>query len=202
MSGLKVNTIQSPAGTIRVAKPNVLYAPGHIVDIAYKISTERFYYYTPNNDGGMRADTNAEGVYQGGTIIRPLDITITPKSPDSFIFVEFNVFYEMHTDNVFTILRDNQLVGAQWNTGTVQGRYTGAGSSSYDNNQDSTPSYINLPWVDRPGKTEPVTYSFAVKSSGATAYEFVLNATLTNYLNGADYYEQGCSFSIAQEIAY
>lgn len=199
---LKVNNIYGTSNTIRVAKPNVVYAPGHIIDIAYTMSMERVYYYTPNNDGGFRGDTNAQYVFQGGTIITPLDVTITPKSPDSWIFVEFNVFYEMQTDNVFSILRDGQLVGAQWNTGTVQGRNTGAGSASYDNNQDSTPSYINLPWIDRPGTTDPVTYSFAVKGSGATAYEFTLNATLSNYLNGADSYEQGVSFSIAQEIAY
>lgn len=199
---LKVNNIYGTSNTIRVAKPNVIYAPGHIIDVAYNVSMERVYYYTPNNDGGFRGDTNAQYVFQGGTIITPLDVTITPKSPDSWIFVEFNVFYEMQTDNVFSILRDGQLVGAQWNTGTVQGRNTGAGSASYDNNQDSTPSYINLPWIDRPGTTDPVTYSFAVKGSGATAYEFALNATLTNYLNGADFYEQGVSFSIAQEIAY
>lgn len=199
---LRVNNIFGTSNIIRVAKPDVIYAPGHIIDVAFTMSMERMYFATPNNDASMRGGVNAENVFQGGTIITPLDVTITPKSPDSWIFVEFNVFYEMQTDNVFTILRDGQLVGAQWNTGTTQGRWTGAGSASYDNNQDSTPSYINLPWVDRPGTTDPVTYSFAVKGSGATAYEFTLNSTLTNYLNGTDSYEQGVSFSIAQEIAY
>jgi hypothetical protein len=170
--------------------------------VAYSISFERAYYNIPNNDGGMRADTFAEGVLQGGTVIRPLDITIQPKSLDSWIFVEFNVFYECAPDIVFSILRDNTLVGAQWGSGYNQGRWTGAGTARYDNNNDSTPDYINLPWIERPGTLDPVTYSFVVKSSNSSAHEFILNGTYANYQFGSDAYEQGVSFSIAQEIAY
>jgi len=198
---LRVDNIYGASNVVRVANPNVLYAPGHIVDVSYTVSMERMYYTIPTNDGGMRGDSFAEGSNQGGTILRPLDVTIIPKSPDSWIFIEFNVFYEAHHDIVFTVLRDGMLVGAQWGSGYNQGMWTGAAPSRYDNNNDSTPSYLNLPWIDRPGKTQPVTYSFAAKASGATARDMTLNCTYTNYLNGADYYEQGVSFSIAQEIA-
>ena len=204
MSILNFNTLQGPgpSNIIRVAQPNSIYAPGHIIQVKWALSMERAYYSIPNNDGGMRGDVYAEGINQGGTIIRPLDVTIIPKSPDSFIFVEFNVFYEADTDQVFTILRDGNLVGAQWGSGYNQGKWTGAGSSRYDNNNDSTPSYINLPWIDCPGTTDAVTYSFAVKSSNSSNKSFVLNGTYANYQFGTDAYEQGCSFTIAQEIAY
>lgn len=202
MSRLNVNTLQGPSNQIRVAYPNCVYAPGHIVQVKWNLSMERIYYAIPNNDGGMRADSFAEGSNQGGTILRPLDITITPRSKRSFINVEFNVFYEADTDQVFTILRDGNLIGSQWGSGYNQGKWSGAGSSRYDNNNDSTPSYINLPWIDCPGTTNPVTYSFAVKSSNSSAKSFVLNGTYSNYQFGADAYEQGCSFSLAQEIAY
>lgn len=202
MSRLNFNTLQGPGAVVRVQRPNVIYAPGHVIDVAFNMSFERAYYNIPNNDGGMRGDIFAEGIHQGGTPIRPLDITIKPKSPYSWIFVEFNVFYECANDIVFTILRDGQLVGAQWGSGYNQGKWTGAGTARYDNNNDSTPSYIHLPWVDQPGTTDPVTYSFAAKSSGGSNHEFILNGTYSNYQYGADAYEQGVSFSIAQEIAY
>jgi hypothetical protein len=163
---------------------------------------ERFYYAVPTNDGGMRADSFAEGSNQGGTIIRPLDITITPRSRRSFINVEFNLFYETHHNVVFVVLRDGNLIGSQWGSGYNQGKWSGAAVARYDNNDDSTPSYLNLPWIDCPGTTHPVTYSIAVKSSDSAARSLTLNSTLSNYQFGADAYEQGCSFSIAQEIAY
>lgn len=201
MSRLNFNTLQGPSNVVRVAQPNVLYAPGHVVQVKWNMSMERFYYTIPNNDGGMRGDIFAEGIQQGGTIIRALDISIQPKSVNSWIFVEFNVFYEGDHNMVFSILRDGQLVGAQYGSGYNQGRWNGAGVSRYDNNNDSTPSYINLPWVDQPGTLDPVTYSFAVKSSGGSNYGWTLNSTLSAYQFGSDAYEQGVSFSIAQEIA-
>lgn len=202
MSVLNVNTIvRDGPGPVRVRRPNVLYAPGHIVQVKYNTAFERIYYAVPNNDAGMRAASFAEGSNQGGTILRALDISITPCSPDSFIFVEFNMFYEADENVGFSILRDGQLVGAQFSSGNQAGRWVAAGISRYDNNRDSTPSYINLPWIDRPGVTTPVTYSIAAKSTNGTAYSMTLNCTLSNYQNGTDAYEQGVSFAIAQEIA-
>lgn len=202
MTQLNVNTIQGPSNVIRVAQPNVIYAPGHIIQVKWALSMERIYYTLPNNDGGMRGDIFAEGINQGGTILRPLDITIVPKSPESFVHVEFNVFYEASNDVIFNILKDGQLIGAQYGSGYNQHRWVGAAVSRYDNNNDSTPSYLNVPWVDRPGTTNPVTYSIAAISSSGSTYSLTLNSTISNYQYGADAYEQGCSFSIAQEIAY
>lgn len=202
MSKLNFNTLQGPSNVVRVQHPNKIYAPGHIIQVKWSLSMERFYYAVPNNDGGMRADSFAEGSNQGGTIIRPLDITIKPTTESSFIFVEFNLFYETHYNVVFTVLRDGNLVGSQWGSGYNQGKWSGAAPSRYDNNDDSTPSYLNLPWIDCPGTREPVTYSIAVKSSDSAARSLTLNSTLSNYQFGSDAYEQGCSFSIAQEIAY
>lgn len=206
MSRLNVNAIQGPSNVVRVAYPNVIYAPGNIIQVRWNTSMERTYYTVPNNDAGMRGGNFAEGINQGGVIIRPLDITITPRSPDSFIFVEFNMFYECSHDVVFSVLRDGQLVGAQFQSGGTQtgqsGKWTGAAVSRYDNNNDSTPSYLNLPWIDCPGVSHPITYSIAAKSSNSTQHGFTLNCTLSNYQYGTDAYEQGVSFSIAQEIAY
>lgn len=203
MSGIKTNAIESTGSDIRVQAPNVLYAPGHIVQVQWNRSMERFYYAVPNNDAGMRNSSFAEGSNQGGTIIRPLDITIAPKSVNSFIHVEFNMFYEASSNIVFSVLREGTLIGAQYYGGDYsQARWVGAGVSRYDNNDNSTPSYIQLNWIDRPGTTGPVTYSIAAKSSDASNRSLTLNSVLGSYQNGQDAHEQGVSFSIAQEIAY
>ena len=202
MSQLKFNELQGTSNIVSVESPNVIYAPWHVIQDKRNLSMERFYYAIPNNDDGMRGSSFAEGSNQGGTIIRPLDITIIPKSVNSWIHVEFNLFYEGDNNIVFSILRDGQLIGAGFQDGGSDGRYVGAGVARYDNNSDSTPSYINLPWIDRPGTTSAVTYSIAAKSGTGSNYSLTLNSTISSYQFGSDAYEQGCSFSIAQEIAY
>lgn len=204
MSTLAVNSLTPESGSnIFCYRPNAVYWPGGHVQVVHNTVFRRVYYSIPNNDGGMRGDVFAEGINQGGTILRPLDITISPRSRKSFIKVEFNIFYEAHQDIVFTVLRDGNLIGAA-DSGSqdayATGRWTGAAVSRYDNNNDSTPSYLQLHWVDCPNTVAPVTYSVAVKSAGGSNFDLTLNATLANYLDGADAYEQGVSFAIAQEI--
>lgn len=202
MSQLLVNTIQGAGNVVRVEKPNVLNAPGHVIDVSFNVSMERFYYKIPNNDNATRGSHVAEAAYSGGIILRPLDITVTPKSVNNWIHVEFNMFFEAHHDNVFNILRDGNWVGGQLYGGDQnQSRWNGMAVSRYDNNNDSTPSYLNVSWMDCPGTISPVTYSIAVRTSNGNNRDMVLNGTFANYENGGNAYEQGVSFTIAQEIA-
>lgn len=202
---LKVNAISAIGTEVRIAHPNAIYQPGQIIQVKWSRAMQRLRYNIPNNDGGSRGDVFATGISEGGTIIRPLDVTITPKSLDSYIFVEFCVAYEATHNIVFNIVRDGMLVGASYanvNDQTYNSRWSGAGVSRYDNNDSSTPSHICLPWIDRPGTTAPVTYGFAARSSGGSNHEFMLNTTYGSYLNGQDDHEVGVSFGIAQEIAF
>ena len=204
MSALNVNTLEGPTGVnqIRMKYPSVLYAPGHIVQVRFNQVFQRVYMNPPTNDGGMRGDNQAGDVFSGGIIIRPMDISIKPSTPRSAIYIEFCMHYEASADTVFTILRDKNLIGAQYQMEDLNaGKWVGAGITRYDNNNDSTPSYICIPWVDYPGTTEWVSYHVAVKSSNSSGQTFILNGTFSNYPNGADAYEIGTSFSIAQEIA-
>lgn len=202
---LRVNAINATGTEVRVAAPNAIYQPGQIIQVKWSRAMQRLRYNIPNNDGGSRGDIFATGIVDGGTIIRPLDVTITPKSPDSFIFIEFCVAYEAGNNMVFNIVRDGMLVGAAYgnvNDQVYNSKWTGAGVSRYDNNDSSTPSHICLPWVDRPGTTSPVTYGFAARSSDSSNLEFMLNTTYSSYQNGSDDLEVGVSFGIAQEIAF
>jgi len=80
---LKVNNISGTSGVVRVAHPNAIYQPGQIIQVKWSRAMQRLRYNIPNNDGGSRGDVFATGISEGGTIIRPLDVTITPKSLDS-----------------------------------------------------------------------------------------------------------------------
>jgi hypothetical protein len=202
---LRVNAINAIGTEVRIAEPNAIYQPGQIIQVKYSRAMQRLRYNIPNNDGGSRGDVFATGISEGGTIIRPLDITIQPKSLDSYIFIEFCVAYEAGNNMVFNIVRDGMLVGAAFgnvNDQLYASKWTGAGVSRYDANDSSTPSHICLPWVDRPGTTDPVTYGFAARSSDGSNLEFMLNTTYGSYLNGSDDLEVGVSFGIAQEIAF
>jgi len=202
---LRVNAISAIGTEVRIAQPNAIYQPGQIIQVKYSRAMQRLRYNIPNNDGGSRGDVFATGISEGGTIIRPLDVIIQPKSLDSYIFIEFCVAYEAGNNMVFNIVRDGMLVGAAFgnvNDQVYASKWTGAGVSRYDNNDSSTPSHICLPWVDRPGTTEPVTYGFAARSSDGSNLEFMLNTTYGSYQNGSDDLEVGVSFGIAQEIAF
>lgn len=206
MSTLLVDNLRPTSGNSILARaPNAFYWPGAHVQTVFTYCETRAYYYSPNNDGGQRADYGANYSQFGGVPIRPLDVTITPTSNRSWIQVEFNMFYEAHQDMIFNILRDGQLISTpnpiDIQNNLVNGRWVGAGVSRYDNNNDSTPSYIQLNWIDQPGTIEPVTYSIATIGAGSGQYALTLNCTLANYQNGGDAYEQGVSFSIANEIA-
>lgn len=202
---LRVNNISAVGSNVRIAHPNAIYQPGGIIQVKWVRAMQRLRYNIPNNDGGSRGDIFATGITEGGTIIRPLDITIQPKSLDSYIFIEFCVAYEAGNNMVFNIVRDGMLLGAAFgnvNDQLYSSKWTGAGVSRYDNNDSSTPSHICLPWVDRPGTTDPVTYGFAARSSDGSNLEFMFNCTYSNYQNGSDDQEVGVSFGIAQEIAF
>lgn len=206
MSQLLVDNIAPTSGTlVYTYTPNVVYWPGAHVQTVFNRVETRMYAYAPNNDASARDTYGANYSYDGGFPIRQLDITIAPTSERSWIQLEWNIFYETNENVLFNVLRDGNIISTPNNGDTinpyVQGKWVGAGVSRYDNNGDSTPSYIQLNWMDNPSTIEPVTYSVAIKSSNGNNYDFTLNCTLSNYQNGADAYEQGVSFAIANEIA-
>lgn len=195
MSTLNVGTLQATNGvSIEIPKPHSLYSTGHVIQTVYNVSQERHYYTVPQTD-------SKNTFYSGACIVlEPMTIEITPKSPDSLIYVEFCLYYETHHDTVFVVTRDNNILGTNWAWGTSIGTWNGVAVSRYDNNQDSTPSYLTMPWVDRAGTTEPIRYSVGVRYASRSTNSIILNGTYSNYQFGADAYEQGVSFSIAQEI--
>lgn len=206
MSQLTVSQILAPGGgPVRMDEPSVLYAPGHVIQVVWGISKEKYYYPVGDNNDSER------GFFGGGStnsnvILRPLDITITPHSVNSFIHVEFNVCYEAEHNMGFQILRNGGLIGIREGDVSVDGIDIGnwqiGAVSRYDANTDTTPSVVTFCVVDRPGTTEPVTYSVGVRRGSTSSHTLVLNGAYSNPYAGQDSYEAGVSVSIAQEIAY
>lgn len=191
---LNVNTLQAASTNILVPSPHSLYATGHIIQTKHIMAQERLYFSVPEN--------NSRWQYANGTTpLHPLRITITPKSAESLLYVEFNCFFETDNNVVFLILRNDNVEGAGWDNGQDTGIWNGAGVSRYDNNTDSTPAYITIPWVSKARTTSPVTFCLGIRYSNRSTYGFTFNSTYSNYQNGADAYEQGVSFAIVHEIA-
>lgn len=202
MKRLNVNNITGTNNIIRMQKPNAFYSPGNIVQVAYSICEERYYQAVPRRREGFLSEWGGQAQH-GGVPIEPLNVVIEPRSENSWMLVEFHLFYEVSNDVNFVILRDENLVGSQYYGSDVnQGVWSSLAPSRYDNNDDSTPSYLNCCCFDRPGRTTPVTYKLATISSNGNNYTARINVTHSNYVNGADAYEIGVSFGIVQEIAY
>ena len=206
MSQLKVNAITGVgANPVTVDEPGVVYAPGHIIQVVWSISKEKYYYPCGDNNDSER------GFFGGGStnanvILRPLDVVITPRSLNSFVHVEFNVCYEGSHDMGFQILRNGYPVGLRNGDPNVDGIDIGnwqvGAVSRYDNNTATTPSVVTFCIVDRPGTLEPVTYSVGIRRGSTSSHTITINGSYSNYLTGGDSYESGVSVSIAQEIAY
>lgn len=207
MSQLNVNSIFGPGSTaVRVESPSVVYAPGHIIQVVWGISKEK--YYQPIGDN----NDSARGFFGGGTwnansILRPLDLKVTPKSLNSFIHLEYNVCYEADWNIGFQILRNGHPISIRQGDPSVDGDFNlqtqqVAAVGRYDNNTDTTPSVVTFCGIDRPGTLEPVVYSVGVRCTNSRSVTMVLNGGYSNYQAGSDGLEAGVSVSIAQEIAY
>mgnify|MGYP000579564851 CR=1 FL=1 len=66
-----------------------------------------------------------------------------------------------------------------------------------DNN--STPTYKNMTYVDLPNSTSALTYGLGVRSSTGSNYTLYVNRTTGS--GGTDSYETGVSWCIIKEIA-
>lgn len=211
MSQLKVDTIQgNTSSTVYVNSPSSIYSPGACIQTRWKISMDRIYYRSQNNDTRPGpSDTTARPTSCNATLIEAMEITILPKSVNSWIYVEFNMMFESQQDSTLAIARNGNLIGSGMALQQVPeaGIYdtwmnsNGIGVPHYDANDDSTPMNTVWGWWDRPFSLQPVTYTPTLMAANNRSVNFVLNCTFSNYQYGSDNYEQGCSFSRLEEYA-
>jgi hypothetical protein len=128
------------------------------------------------------------------TILR---LTITPKRSDSWIWLRWTFFYELHHDHVFLVHRNGSLIGYNQRRGNV--RYSGISCPPYDGDYNSTPHTMTVNWFDQPNTTSSRYYDIASRSAGGSNRTIRVNRTLGS--SGQDSYEAGFSYGWAREIS-
>lgn len=192
MSNLTVSTLTAANPTtniITLAAGDTIYSPGSVVQTVY-----------------TRADaqsTYSSATTGDGTTITDLNISITPKSANSMLLMQWMLNGEIVNDNVFLIHQDGVLItqsGYQgYNTVSGNVRYSGYVGAAYDVDTNSTASNLFIQYMIPAGSTSPRTYAPAVRSSTATAATLYLNRTVV--APGAANSEVMVSSGVIWEIA-
>ena len=187
MSTIIVDEISGTEGgnhVIGVPNNTTLYAPGHVIQTAWR-KMDFHATYTANNDNVSR---DIEG----------LNIEFTPKKATSQVLLQWWMFYESHYNITFQAKRNGNVIGFNSEVGNV--RWSGITSAEYEHSWDlnSTPSYIHFSYVDTPGSVGPHLYSVGVRGSGGTNYQIRMNRAWGSF---GDSFEGGVSWCMIQEIA-
>lgn len=173
-------------GNHLIAMPSntTFYAPGHVIQTVWR-KMDFHATYNSYNDNVSRD-------------ISGLDLTITLKRSNSQVYLQWYLFYECHHDITFQAKRGGSVIGFNSEVGNV--RWSGIGTAEYEHSHDqnSTPSYTHMCWVDTPGSVGPHTYTLGSRSSTGSQYDIRVNRAWGAY---QDDHEGGVSWAIAQEIA-
>jgi hypothetical protein len=191
MSNLRVNSISARAGsgTINVPAGNVLYAPGHVVQV---VNTTL---YTPTAVAipvGAAVNTN----------IPDFTCSITPKSTSSRILVQVRWFGELSNqtanwDNMFGLKRNGSPVGVNPSTAGGATGISMAALGYYSNDGNSTPEMLYFDFYDSPSSISSVTYQVYANCT-SVAYTLYTNRTVAA---SSASYEYGSSTITLWEIA-
>jgi hypothetical protein len=170
---------------IAVPRGTNLYAPGHVIQTVWRKMDLRTS-FAANNDTVSRD-------------IDGLNLTITLKRANSEVHLKWYVFHESHHDITFQAKRGGTVIGFNSADGNI--RWSGIGVGEYEHTFDnsSTPTYMNLAYVDIPGTVGPHTYSLGCRSSSGANYTVHINRTVAQV--GTDSYETGVSWCIIEEVA-
>ena len=139
------------------------------------------------------------GTSSNGSEFAGLELTITKKDPNSYVYCQWWVFYETHHDVVFRVFRDGSLVGYNLNQGITA--YSGISAAEYEHSFDnaSTPSVLHLSYWDRVVTSSPIRYCLG-GTGGTTSYNIMLN--MPTNTGSTDGYERGVSWAMLEEISF
>ncbi len=149
--------------------------PGSIVQCVTRRTDVRSTWSSPNSGNG--------------TTVSDLSLTITPKFSNSLLVIQWNINFELHQDNVWTIHRDGVIITDAGSTGYNASigniRTSGVSASDYDQNEDTTPQSRLIQFFIPSGSLTTRTYSPAVRSSSASNYTLYLNRTVADATSDA-----------------
>jgi len=181
---LTVTNLIPQSGTdISMASGHRLHHEGKVIQTVYVRSDARNT-YTSSPSGN-------------GTAITPLRLTIVPQRADSWIWLRWTIFYELHQDNVFLVQENGALIGYNTYRGNV--RHSGILTPLYDADYSTTPESSTINWFVRAATLNSRYYDPAVRSSSTGTYTMGFNRSLASA--GTDGQEVGVSFGFAREIS-
>jgi hypothetical protein len=183
MSQLRVNSVTDASGT------GSTYAPGHVVQVK-TIRTDARVTFASNNSGN-------------GTTITQLNLSITPKSANSKLIIQWMINGEIGNDHSFVIHKDGSLITTAGETGynseAGNVRWSGVVTTAYDVDNSTTPSNYFIQYDCIAGSTAPQVFAPAIRSAGPSNSTFFLNRTIET--TGADAREAMISNGVIWEIA-
>jgi len=192
MSTLRVSTLTARTGTGTVTVPanNVLYAPGHVIQV---INTT---IVTPTA-------VSVPGSYTTYTDIPSLNATITPKTTTSKILIMVKWFGEYSAqagiyNSVYNIKRNGTVISVPAGSpNTTNPCGITAASISYEAvDTSSTAEVAAFDFYDSPNSIATLTYQVCITTD--TAYTLYTNRVVTAAAGG---YEYGTSMITLMEIA-
>lgn len=169
---------------VKMPDGHYINSPGQCVQTVYRIYDGKWT-GTAGNSGN--------GVELGGSGLR---LTMSPKYSNSVILLRWILHYELHHDCVFTVTRNNSIIG--YNTQIGNRRSSGVAAPVYDRDYASTPSNIHIMWYDSPNTTSSRDWRIHARSANGSNRTISINRPLNN--NGSNDNETGMSIAIAQEF--
>lgn len=173
---------------IGVAQNTLMKIPGTCIQVVWNM-TDVIATYATNADNVSRE-------------ISILNTAITPKYADSEIWMDIMLFYESSNDVTFQILRNGSITNTSgylgYNSAVGNVRWSGVTSARYDQDRSSTPDYLHIKFVDRPGSTSTFTYGIGARYASNSNDSIRVNKSWNNY--GGDY-EKGVSMMVLREVA-
>lgn len=183
MSTLRASNIQDLGGV------NQLVKPGMVVQVQ-TIRSDARVTFASNNSGN-------------GTTITQLNLSITPKSANSKLIMQWMVNGEIGNDHSFVLHKDGALITTAGETGynseAGNVRWSGIVTTAYDIDNSTTPSNYFIQYDCIAGSTAPMVFAPAVRSAGPSNSTFFLNRTIET--TGADAREAMISNGVIMEIA-
>jgi hypothetical protein len=183
MSTIKTNQIQTITGN------PILNSSGSIIQTVY-VRSDAFTTFSAAASGN-------------GTTVSALSASITPTSATNRIICNWVICGEVGSasDCVWLIHRNGALIttaGEEGRNSVSNNRWVGFAPTPYEPDFNSTPFSLSIQYSQIAGTTSTITYSPAIRSSGASVQTFYLNRSIGNA--GTDLYENMVSTCILYEV--
>jgi len=177
-ASIGVKELQAASGSTITVKAGNIIVPSTVAQVQYVRMDNRIAYTAAASGTGTR--------------LLELAIEITPKHPDSIIFLSWMLNVESNENTIWTVHEDTSAVHGETD------RWHGILVNNYDADVSTTPNNLKLLFWVPAQSTDSRRYAPAHKSSNGTANTVTINRTIS-YL-GQDSMENMICTGVAMEF--